>query len=207
MGIHRWSDPQRARVRGHFGSGPMVPTIFLYDEFNDTNGTALADHTMDIGPGWTDDSDSWEINSNRALTSEHGATAFTDASVNHYDVSVEMGSQADLELLFRYVDANNFWTARVRDDPGDGWVCEVMQVLAGVQTQEHQVTVTIPGVFPHSLRALVTATGMEIFFDGISRFTHNSVQHAAATLVGFRSKALIVAGDSDCRTFTGYTYP
>ena len=47
---------------------PSGPTVYADDDFNNTDGTNLTSHTMDVGPGWTAGRGTWQINANRVST-------------------------------------------------------------------------------------------------------------------------------------------
>lgn len=99
----------------------------LQDTFTDTNGVALASHNADVPVShiWTDGSSAYSIQGNRAqsITTAGAYIASADATVADYTIACdvipdESSANAILGIVFRYLDANNYWQAVLYDDGG-----------------------------------------------------------------------------------------
>lgn len=101
------------------GGGAAAPVTLLSDTFTDTNGVLLANHTMDLGPGWTvleGTSANMTIDSNQAkcVTSNPGTIVADagDADVTLY-YSGYFASGEAVGGIVRATDADNYWLADV----------------------------------------------------------------------------------------------
>lgn len=89
-------------------------TAIFYDTFTDTNGTALASHTPETGGPWVADAGSWEIQSNRCVTTDTAAGQ-NEATVSMGVADVQItatiltGATADGRIVGNFTDVSNFW--------------------------------------------------------------------------------------------------
>lgn len=100
--------------------GTTAPAYLLYDQFTGVNGSALAAHAMDIGAGWTANSGTWTLQSNRA----NGGTSAAQASAlaGQSDVTVTMvvrpAGNGTLGALCRFTSTTAAWLAGVFNSGG-----------------------------------------------------------------------------------------
>lgn len=100
-------------ARGVAAGGP-----YLLDHFVDTDGTALASHAMNTGPGWTVvlTLGSWTIQSDRAeILGTVGSPCLAYSDAGHADgvMRCTLTNSDGLYnfLAFRIQDSGNFWIA------------------------------------------------------------------------------------------------
>lgn len=99
------------------GGLPTVPppVVYLEDNFVDANGTLLDAHTMDVGPGWTFQQGTFEIQSTKAtpLTYVDNDIVTSDAGQTDYTLTCVMRPTDDgvngalPGIVVRFVDLNN----------------------------------------------------------------------------------------------------
>ena len=135
------------------------PSGCFWDEFTNTNGVDLTDHTPTLeGIQWTTMSGAadWEIESNQAEQKSTAAGRTSGAQVNNpivYSAEVAAGCvnpqlitgditindggfgyEAQCGFICRYEDANNYWMGCISIDNSGGLFAEIHQNLAGVWT-------------------------------------------------------------------------
>lgn len=173
--------------------GASAVTTYLLDTFTDTNGTVLTSHTMDIGPGWTNDSAFFDIQGN--ATREQFGTAgcvYSNAGVASgvYRVTV---SAAGGFMALRVTDSNNMifavnsnsttLTLTRREAGAD----TVIISNASLSTISYPATfvITISG---NNFTVLEQGTGQSIA--GSDAF------NASATRFGFRAQTALITYDN-----------
>ena len=126
--------------------GVVASPILILDQFTDTNGTALASHT--IAPtntpatSWTDVVGSWEIQSNKAKIGGSGSgqnPVVVDAGAADVSVTatVTLGASGDIGIIVNYQDGSNYYLVRLFTGafdlllaPGFGTVADSGETLA-----------------------------------------------------------------------------
>jgi len=114
-----------------------APFSPLSDTFTDTNGTALASHTMTSGPGWTQHTGTATIQSNKLESGTSGTAALASANAAQsdrcaaIDVTVPGSGQFCAGVAFRITDANNGYLLLLTNDDGSTTYLTLVQ-LAGV---------------------------------------------------------------------------
>lgn len=123
------------------GLVPVVPPpdAYLYDQFVDANGTALADHTMDLGPGWTDAGSVYSIQDDECVCSAGGVNlAYSDAGEADGTLTCLSNFNAvETGVLFRLTDSANFWIAF-----RNGTDLKLWSIAGGAYTEMGAVTPT-----------------------------------------------------------------
>lgn len=96
------------------GGGIGIPYI-LYDQFEDSDGVLLPDHTMDTGSGWTAYTNNVQIHDNQAHGTVNNNDCLVAAEAGQADVTVQASilytspSSRRIGLVGRLSDANNYW--------------------------------------------------------------------------------------------------
>lgn len=98
----------------------VASMYLLRDTFTDSDGTALASHTMDVGGGWSYDKGAYQISGGVAGATADGGTlpkaALAGAGVSDYDVSADCVSTRTTDrwggIAVRGTDRSNCWVAR-----------------------------------------------------------------------------------------------
>ena len=110
------------------------------DSFTDTGSTALASHTSDTGEAWTLVSgtatiDSGGTNVTGSAAGIHiwgasGDTGFLQVLINHGGTA-----NANLGLLFRYSDVNNYWRVEIKERASSANIdLRLIKRVAGAET-------------------------------------------------------------------------
>lgn len=93
-------------------------TILLQDTFTDTDGTALASHTMNVGSGWTVHGSTWTIQSNRATGTGNMATAQANAADITATLTVRNTGNGSTGLICRFSSTTAAWLVGVGNSGG-----------------------------------------------------------------------------------------
>jgi len=180
-------------VSGGGGGSGLCAGAVVCDQFNDDNGTELANHTMDIGNGWTEEIHDWEIDNNEAVcvtqsTSSSGIlitdTGLADVVIES-DITIGDASNFTVpSMLFRYLNDSNYWSVQLNHNNsslqllemnGGSWAIRTSVSHAFPKGEMFPVVVTVNG---NSLSAEV---------DGVSiNYTLNPLNENVTTH-GFRS--------------------
>ena len=165
------------------------------DTFTDPNGTALASHGMDVGPGWTVHSGTWVIWNGGARLSSNtvDAIATVDAGVADVVVGCTMRPHTATNrrpgVIVRFTDSANFWCLRARVDI-DRW--DLDEVAAGVRVTRatHASTIDLGTSYAIAITASGSSIGFAIDGGGPAPYasaTHNqgATRHG---IYGFRSE-------------------
>ena len=169
---------------------------YLYDEFTGTNGTTLPAHTMNVGGGWTSQTNGlctgtldFTIQSNAAQPGAQIIGLVTaDATVLDYVATVDMlvPNQNNYVggLLFRFVNCANWWAVLIERDAGGTPYMAIIESNAGTRT--YRATVNVPAATNTTLNLKVTLSGNSIVALAGTGETCNysSSLHASSTLVG-----------------------
>ncbi len=193
-----------AAVRGKkTGGGPGIVTLIL-DQFTDTNGTALASHT--IAPtntpatSWTVDVGTFDVTSNEGrCTAAVGfnAMAVVDAGVTDCTVTSKIKAGSSGGVLVRYQDATHYWRIGFStfSNPDSFFITEYN---AGNTTRASTTGVgNLSGSTFYTLSIVLLGTSITATLDGGNSITYSSSLFQAATKHG-------VHGDS-AFTFDDFT--
>lgn len=171
---------------------PIVPAVtpgnLLRDTFTDVDGTALAVHTMDVGPGWTQVSGTTTIQSN---TAESGAAciATTNAGTADYTLTIDLLDDANSQMVVRYTDANNHWLVR-----NNGGTLELTQVTAGSPTP--RATSAGAGSVPSTVTITCAGATISAICQSASLSYPSATQGQTSPVVGLRAGASGVNWDN-----------
>ena len=172
---------------------PVVPpTEYALDLFVDANGTDLAAHAMDVGSGWAAAVGSWRIEDNSAEVDANGfALALTECGHNEYVAEVDYTDTG--EVYARDSDAG-LWVRS--DGTRTGFVLwqtsatlmSLIEVGAGpTYTSRGTAAVSIVLGTTYRLKIVVTASGMDCYFDGDAIISYTSSTFASATQAGIHA--------------------
>ncbi len=103
------------------------PSAVLLDNFVDTDGTLLVDHTMDTGPGWVyGGGGTWEIQSNQAQNTVSGGDVPIQSDAGIADatgtITLEWAipvNNCRSGIVANYQDDDTFWAFVARGSNGD----------------------------------------------------------------------------------------
>lgn len=141
--------------------------VYLQDDFNDTNGSGIGAHTMDVGGGWNVPFD-WEIQGNRAALMEAaaGAIMFCNSGESDVEVSVDVVvpnvSFYSGGLFLRRSDNLNYWVATVQRDSGTPHL-DLYEVNGGGGTLRD--TTNAPAATGSTVRMTATLSGDDIVIE------------------------------------------
>lgn len=167
---------------------PPPPTVLLRDNFTGADGTELAAHTMDVGPGWTQISADIQLSGNAAVpttitspmyTSDSGKSDIT-ASCTVVPVSAA-GLVMAPALVFRFSDANNNW--RVDLIVGSNQ-CRLIKIVAGALTVVATATVTVTSGVAHALKIACSGSSISVFVDTVLLISVSDSFNFTATICG-----------------------
>ena len=163
-------------------------SLFVRDTFTDANGTSLDAHGPDIDKelgGWTEDAGDWTTQAQQANIVAQKAIATIDSGVADGIVCVDIRSVAaglaDLGLIFRYQDANNYWWWRFRNS-GEA---ELARWVGGVKTDvwSQNIGMELGGYWYH-LMVKLRGRQIDCYIGGVWRCGTNSGIHITATRHG-----------------------
>ncbi len=146
---------------------PAPLPILASDSFTDTNGTALQDHTMEVGAGWTIHAGTWEIQSGKVIKTADDGThqlASIDVGQSNCTVRAQHVVQGGGGLAFRITDNNNFLGIQVsgnynlyKRDTG------TFSLLQSAGTADDG---------PHDLKAVLLGANIDVYVDGVLLFSY-----------------------------------
>ena len=150
----------------------LSPTVL--DTFTDTNGTALASHTPDVGSGWTVQSGSVAIQNNRSASN---TTAIATIEAGIADVFAECIVRilnADNSILLRFSDTDNFWACQANESNNE---IIIFERNATVWTGRASTSVTINQSTDYTIKATAEGQTITAYLDDA-----NKISYASATL-------------------------
>jgi hypothetical protein len=159
------------------GQGAAGSTTELYDQFIDTNGTALTAHTMDIGPGWTSLVGTWQINASNQATQTAAGTGYksVDSDSTKSDVTVTCdlttaaGGTYAPGILARVQDGSN-WLSGFIDSDGHLYIHELN---AGTDTIRASVAFTSASGNTYTVKLVCSGTNLT-FSQGATSCSYGS---------------------------------
>lgn len=160
-----------------------VPTHYatlLSDTFTDTNGTALASHTMTVGSGWTADSGSYQVQSNQAAAQTTGGVhniASADAgqadATATLNVVVPGSNFFSAGLSCRVTNGTNLWEVRLQSDSaGANTRVNITEHNAGTQTERVSTTIAFSGTV--ALQVVLSGSTITAYINGVLQATYAS---------------------------------
>ena len=170
-------------------SGDPCFGAILCDSFTDPDGTLLSSHAMEVGPGWTVHSGTWQIASNQGATSSSGEVwAVANAGTDDLELFVDLvtgqtTSGLSIGAIARYEDANNYWFAWFRG--GGNQDFRIYERSGGTYISRAGTSKTLTMNTAYSLRVLVEGSLMEAQI-GTTMIDYDDVW-TGATRVGLRS--------------------
>lgn len=191
-------------------------STLLSDTFTDTNGTLLTAHTMDVGGGWTQDgtaTGAMTIQSNQCFPEATGVqgVVHADAGATDYtatmDLIIASGFTADFQVnqgfVFRYVDADHYWLARVTGSINSAQTLDIYENNSGFTLQAQQgFTVNPWAGHTYGLTLVVSGTTATLTMAGVDDVTYGSMGTSlSATRVGLWSRDFDAAGELSLDTF------
>lgn len=167
-------------------------TLHVHDTFTDTDGTPLDGHDPDTAPvasSWFVTGPVIEIRSGRArvLDLVNGTGRATiDAEVSDALVTCTLYTGAadvvgQVGLIFRFVDANNYWRVTLDTVSGD---VRLVEVTAGVETIRESDDAIPLGVAAYEVSLLLDGDNIRFAVAGRTALVYESSQHATATEFG-----------------------
>jgi len=179
-------------LNGHIKGNRLGQTLWtpiktLYDTFTDTDAVHLADHTMNVGAGWTA-ADTWTISSNKLAQGATGAQwyyAVTESGQTDIDVSAEMVMPAVANyssgITFRYQDDTHKWLLKFeRDGSGTPYIRLYLDTTA--KTGAINFTQVNGGT--KTVRVTTVGNVITVYLDGISVGTVTDATYNDKTKVG-----------------------
>jgi hypothetical protein len=167
------------------GSTGGGTSTLLKDTFTDANGTNIAAHVMDVGPGWSvQGGSSWNIQSNQ-LNCVSGGRISSDSGQSNVTASVDMtpttGNQY-MEIVVRLTDDNNFWMAALKNGE-----FSIYENAAGVLTQRATTSPTISVGTTYHVQLVASGTTMTATLNGGNQISYNNAtSNQTATKCGIR---------------------
>lgn len=172
------------------GPGPAGgPTTLLSDTFTDANGTALAAHVMDVGPGWTAVNGTATIQNNKAqaatgnahYTSDSGKSDVTVAGV----LNLPAGAGANDGLVARGSDGNNYWRLTINAGAS---MFKLTEVVAGALADRASTSVTVTTGTDYTLSLQCSGQTMTGTLNGGNSISYGSAaSNQTVTKHGIRS--------------------
>jgi len=154
----------------------------LSDTFTDTNGTALASHTMDVGPGWTALSGTWQINaSNQATeTAQAGVEYHCTSDAGQADVTAQVdvttptqgSGNCSCGLYCRGSDQNNGWDVIIERDAGS-YFLGIYERVSGTSTLRASTTLSFTVGTTHTIRAVLSGNSITATVDGANTTSYS----------------------------------
>lgn len=151
--------------------GVTPPTTILLDNFVDVNGTLLAAHTMDVGPGWLKKSTDAEIQSN-TMSGKSGSTDplyISSAGVSAGTVT------ANINLNVSDTQVNFYVGTSVSASASVGYIVIGYPIAGIVQFYQGGVVAQVTGLTfsagAQVWKAVLTTTDLTFYIDGVSILT------------------------------------
>jgi hypothetical protein len=161
------------------------------DLFTDTNGTLLTDHALDSGGSWSKltlagvyTGDIFGNVARHIQTSPRGTGLhYTEIGVSNMVGSVVAQSndgEATLDLIFRYVDADNWWAASAYITGGS---LRILRRLSGTITVQSSAAMTLAINTDYTLEISAVGTAISASINGVTVSLTSSI-HQTATKAG-----------------------
>jgi hypothetical protein len=180
--------------------GGGVAALRILDTFTDTNGVRLASHTVAPtnipGSAWVEAQYTWDIQGNRAsslqvISATH--IAVIESGVSNCVISATLNMTTVATILFRYLDTNNFWVARLDVLVG---TFTLYECNAGAYTLRATKSMSI--LISTDYLVVVTLSGASIkaTIDGANEISYSSSLHQANTKHGLSADYALATFDN-----------
>lgn len=165
-----WIDSQR------FGVAAPPGGTFT-DNFTDTNGTAIASHTPDVGGAWTEVVTGHQIQSNQLKDIPGGAASSFDPGVpdGTLTVTVSFPANAIVVISLRQVDGSNVFYFAI-SNPGN--FCRLTRYVAGTGTDLDTQSITLADDTPTELKAELSGDSIKLYVAGTKFIDVSDSAHA-----------------------------
>jgi len=170
----------------------------IHDTFTDTNGTAIASHT--IAPvnipaaSWSNWVGAWDIQGNKAnpatLTINVASATLQSGLANvQIDANITIGQTTSAnnlgQIVLRYSDANNWWAIAL-GILSSAAVFTITKVVAGTGTGLASGVISISNNTTYSLSVTARGSVVTAIFNGVTTITATDAHNATATIHGMR---------------------
>jgi hypothetical protein len=195
-----WSNvlSDHGMTKGNRSAEQSVWTVeivtLISDTFTDTDGVHLHDHTMDVGPGWTEVAGTWVITGNKLNETANAvyAIATVDSGKLNIDIScdVTMKNMADYynpRLAFRYADTNNYWIAYLSHDTYGTTSVILTSVVSGASGVQISELITQEDGVTHPLRVTVNNNVITVYWNGVQKIQTTNTCLNDKTVCGITS--------------------
>ena len=187
--------------RGRFGKNLRQPLLsrsqdvvtLLKDNFTDTNGVNLTAHTMDVGPGWTVDTGTWTIQTNRAqmpastisyATSDSKQSDVTVTSI--VNIATGTANGKIVGIVARFTAASDYW--RITITLGSGTTFKISEITTGVTTDRAGSALTFSAATEYTLKAIFEKDNVKATVDGANPIEYSpATSNITATKCGMRN--------------------
>ena len=158
-------------------------SVLLKDTFTDSDGTALASHTMDVGGGWTVTgtatimSDQCSLSTTGYAISNAGKSDFSTAAI---DVVKVQPAGIETGLYFRQTDTFNFWEVRLSTT-----LLALTKTVANVTTTVASVALSLTANSRHTINLSAQGSSIRANVDGGNQISTSDSFNSTATMHGF----------------------
>lgn len=156
------------------------PNTYLFqDAFTAANGTNLTAN------GWSAESGTWTVDTNRAKSSLAGGICVYETGVANVYIRCTLNCTAGgtMGLSARYTDLNNNWLLGI--EPGFGGIV-IYERSAGVLTLRTSVAAALSNGVDYIGTAILTGTSIRWAIAGFGEATYTSASHQSSTKHGLR---------------------
>ena len=159
------------------------------DRFTDANGTALAAHLPDkneLRGAWTIDAGGFDIQTNRANNTAAVSRAVINSGISDGVVCCDTHMMAaspgtyEIGIIFRRVDANNYWTWKYDHGP----TVVLRKTVAGVPTVVWSSALGVQHQYNYHLMVKLRGNEIRCYLGGILRTTQYDTDLQTATWHG-----------------------
>jgi hypothetical protein len=181
------------RVTAYTDLGPGPTTDYFLDTFTDVDGTSLFVHVPDVGGAWA----SGGATATQGIFSNRLRVIPTTANLSLYYASI---GQSDYvlsatylydpvvatsitgSLVFRYVDASNYWRLDIAPLTGVSNI-RLREITAGVNTIRAAASLALSAGVTYTLGATLSGTSISASINATT-LNFTSANHQTATLAG-----------------------
>ena len=156
------------------GGGATTAITLIYDTFTDTNGTAIASHT--IAPTntpsatWANSAAGWQIQSNKLkLVSGGDVWCYVNAGVADCTIEADLTTATTgdsyLGIVLRYTNTSNFWNVQARiDGGGNRWL--ITEIASGSATTR-ATGGTTANATTYQVKIVLSGTTITLYVNGV----------------------------------------
>ncbi len=161
-----------------------TPAFILQDTFTDVNGTQIASHTMNVGPGWSrvgiatasaGAESTYTINNNRLSLAQDSTAIVASAGTADGTIEMEWTPQALADdrntIIMRYLDTDNFWGFQGRDPNDD---LRLYYYTGGVVTFPDTAAFTWIDGQTYTLKVIMSGNSIQCYVDDVFKLSTSS---------------------------------